>query len=208
MGSIPDSGKGGACYVTVVIGSVAIIHLASSHLPRIKIIISHEIWARSTKAPFWTLFKCRLRPSMQRLCLFKVLLLTPPKKTSFLTRHWRTVFQWDFRKKDCFFSECINSVFISTTCVEDVLHLCVGLLAKYIEKLWMDLNKIFSNCWYLDMGQMVKLRWRCRLPYVGSEYVGKWSIEQRPALSTCFSSYSCNCCVIRRTSKLNVCLWL
>lgn len=30
---------------------------------------------------------------------------------------------------------------------------------------------------------------------------------ERPVLSKWFFSYSCNCCVIRRTSKLNVCLY-
>lgn len=44
-------------YVTVVIGSVAIGHLPGSHLPRAtKTTISHEIWANSTKAPFWGVY--------------------------------------------------------------------------------------------------------------------------------------------------------
>lgn len=133
-----------SCYIRVVIGSVAIVHLASSHLPRAtKLIISHEIWTRSTKAPFWSLFKRGLRPTMHRLCLFKVLLLTPPKKTSFLARHWRTEFHLDFSMKGCFFSECISFFF------HDLCLRCTPARAKQAKRPFLVLAQPPWQRWIL-----------------------------------------------------------
>lgn len=162
-----------SCYVTVVIGSVAIVHLASSHLPRAtKLIISHEIWTKY-KSSILKSIQTRAETnhaqavSIQSPASYttqKDLILTKTLKDRipfrFLNERLLLLRMYQFSiyfhdlcliKMYCSSGKTSKKTLLSSSSSSlakvNIGYLCVGLLPKYIEKLWMDFIRIFSNCW-------------------------------------------------------------